>query len=399
MRQISALTHLITRTIHSWTSPFTASVPADVHDAVILRQSRRLHAVLPLLCLTISAIALAMAIAVIGYLPVWQQVLPPAVIIAACMGALCVSRRPEHLETISQAETQLRRVVPFASIVGLCAGFWCVNAFIETEVYYCMTAPVFIGLGAIVSASCLLSVPRAAIAAMFATALPIFIKMVFFQNLGVRAMAVTLALIIMLQTHLILEKFRDSVALLVMQHRLNGMADTDALTGLANRRLFSRLLSDRLSQRRAVAVILIDLDNFKDANDTYGHHAGDLILKDISSRLTCVASQALCVARIGGDEFAIVFDIDETDKDLLAVSEHLRSTAFRTEIENGQQSEISISFGVARSDADGFQEQLLLQAADKRLYLDKAHIETIGVPTHQDLAIQVIEPAQKVASS
>ena len=156
--------------LKGWDGPFTAPVPDSARDAVLDTQYRRFHQALPLLCLLIMANAVAMALAVMGDLPLWQQVTPPALIFLACAISLLRWRGvPIATDARVQARS-LKRVAHVATASGLVAGLWAVNAFTETEIYYCMVAPVFIGIGALVAATTLLSVPRAAIGAMGAAA-------------------------------------------------------------------------------------------------------------------------------------------------------------------------------------------------------------------------------------
>lgn len=90
---------------------------------------------------------------------------------------------------------------------------------------------------------------------------------------------------------------------------------TDALTGIANRHHYSarleRSLSQALTQRRSVGLLLIDLDGFKQVNDTFGHRHGDHLLITLAGRLAAAAGPADFVARIGGDEFAVIIDGDD----------------------------------------------------------------------------------------
>jgi diguanylate cyclase (GGDEF)-like protein len=83
-------------------------------------------------------------------------------------------------------------------------------------------------------------------------------------------------------------------------------ANTDPTTGLANRRELMRALDEALEARRGGVLLLLDLDHFKRVNDLHGHLAGDQLLKMIAENLTRTAADAACVARIGGDEFALL---------------------------------------------------------------------------------------------
>jgi diguanylate cyclase (GGDEF)-like protein len=356
----------------AWDSPFTAPVPVSVQDRLIKLQSERLHGILPLLCLTIAACAVAMSLAVLGDLPWWQQLAPPAIIIGTCLAVLVYSRIQGQPKDTGAAHRTLRMTLILSTGLGLVAGLWCVNAFNETEQYYCMVAPVFIGIAALVSASCLLSVPRAAIAAIVATTTPIVIKMALYDNLGVRAMAAMLVIVGVMQSGVVLAKFRETIAMLTMQYDLNRLAESDSLTGLDNRLSFIRKLDDRLAKGATSLVALADLDGFKLINDTYGHQAGDALLSEVARRMKQLSVSAISVARLGGDEFALLFD---TTAGGAQARDEITAVAAQIPLPldlNGDVLSVGLSMGTATSPQDGYESAILLAAADRRLYLDKA---------------------------
>ncbi len=94
------------------------------------------------------------------------------------------------------------------------------------------------------------------------------------------------------------------------QQKLERMAYSDSLTGLPNRRMFTeyfrRLLALKRRQKGAFALLMIDLDDFKEVNDSYGHDAGDALLKEVARRLNLLVRESDCFARLGGDEFAML---------------------------------------------------------------------------------------------
>ena len=106
-----------------------------------------------------------------------------------------------------------------------------------------------------------------------------------------------------------------------LQAELAEQALHDALTGLANRHLVDELMAVGLAraerQGTLLAVAFVDLDDFKSVNDTYGHDAGDEVLHEAAGRMLSVARSADIVARIGGDEFLIVFEPNESGQDNL----------------------------------------------------------------------------------
>ncbi len=371
---------VLRRKVSGWCSPFTAPVPPQVRGAMVALQHERLLASLPLLCLAIAANAVAMAMAVVGDLPVWQQLAPPAIIISATLIIFYRFRTRPQAHDSAAALRQLRRAPLVTVPLGLVAGLWCVNAFIETEKYYCMTAPVFIGIAGLVSATCLLAVPRAAIGAMVATTLPIVIKMCFYHNLGVRAMAAMIVLITLLQAKVVLGKFEETVTMLTLQHKLNRLAASDPLTGLDNRLAFDTALRDHLNRGEPVLVALSDLDGFKAANDSHGHHAGDAILAEVAARLRAHAPGAASIARLGGDEFALLYPAAQGTLLAEAELDAARAAIARPYACDGQDLLVGMSLGTALSLADGTDPKLLLRRADERLYIDKAARKALLTP-------------------
>lgn len=355
-------------------SPFLGTVPRHLHAPLAVLQYERLVAALPLQCLIIAANALAMAIAVLGDLPWWQQLAPPAILVTACLAVLLRARLSPAAADSPAAWRQLCRAPLVTVPLGLVAGLWCVNAFAETEKYYCMVAPVFIGIAALVGATCLLAVPRAAIGAMLATIAPIVVKMALLDNTGVRAMAAMMVLITAMQAWVVRDKFRETVRMLDLQHELDRMARTDSLTGLDNRLAFEVKLADRLAQGAPVLVAMADLDGFKAANDTHGHHAGDAILAEVSARMRLIAPEAVSLARMGGDEFALLFNAptDAAQQQAEATLEALRGAIALPYVVDNQVIIVETSLGTARSGTDGYDPTDLVRIADRRLYHDKA---------------------------
>ncbi len=148
----------------------------------------------------------------------------------------------------------------------------------------------------------------------------------------------------------------------------------DGLTGLANRNLFDRFLQDALAARtvgRMVAVMLMDLDGFKEINDTMGHHVGDSVLRELATRLTDSISEHGIVARLGGDEFAFVLpDLPDAERvgDLgqavLAQLDHPVAV-------DGMALELGASLGVSIAPEHGEERSVLLRRADVAMYTAK----------------------------
>jgi diguanylate cyclase (GGDEF)-like protein len=148
-------------------------------------------------------------------------------------------------------------------------------------------------------------------------------------------------------------------------------AEKDELTGLLNAGSIFRLLEDELrnaSDRNSrVAVVVLDLDGFKQANDKHGHLAGNRVLQEIAKGLTESSRQTDHVGRLGGDEFAIVAPgIDEAN--LSCLIERLRVLGPAAGVAACGTTSIDVSFGVAIYPADGTDPESLLEKADQLMY-------------------------------
>jgi diguanylate cyclase (GGDEF)-like protein len=168
--------------------------------------------------------------------------------------------------------------------------------------------------------------------------------------------------------------------LLVSKHRseeLRRMAATDDLTGLANRQRFREALAQRIAtvgnHGEGFMVILLDLDRFKEINDTLGHHCGDALLRDLGPRLVSAVGSEGLVARLGGDEFGILPAAPgHQDLAIEAVAGRLTSSVSAPFALAGVSFELGASIGVARFPEDGEDSHALLRCADIAMYAAKA---------------------------
>jgi diguanylate cyclase (GGDEF)-like protein len=149
----------------------------------------------------------------------------------------------------------------------------------------------------------------------------------------------------------------------------------DALTGLPNRVLFaqrsSRAIANAERGDERIAVMLIDLDRFKDINDTLGHHYGDEVLRQMAERLTDLLHPADTVARLGGDEFAVLVRSPRAADHGLQVAADIRAALAQPFEAKGVSLELGGSVGVASYPDDGLDVETLMQRADVAMYQAK----------------------------
>jgi diguanylate cyclase (GGDEF)-like protein/PAS domain S-box-containing protein len=161
-----------------------------------------------------------------------------------------------------------------------------------------------------------------------------------------------------------------------LENELEEMATRDPLTGLFNRREMSRVLEEELERarryQRPMAVLWVDFDHFKDINDTFGHAAGDSVLRSISRLLLGSVRSVDSIGRFGGEEFVIVLpemDLEEAQE----TAERLRRKVAEEPqpLGNDQTVPLTISVGVAVYPDHGQTASTLCAAADKAMYLAK----------------------------
>jgi diguanylate cyclase (GGDEF)-like protein len=168
------------------------------------------------------------------------------------------------------------------------------------------------------------------------------------------------------------EKARAARRLFHLKSLLEHSATHDALTGLANRSLFKLRLNNLLMSGGPCAVLFIDLDRFKNVNDTMGHAAGDELLRAFGARLLEASSDAVTVARFGGDEFAVLVQgaMDEADQEKLC--RRINDVA-RAPFSLGRGvAHVSASIGLALAPEAGVDVGELMRRADIALYSAKA---------------------------
>lgn len=156
---------------------------------------------------------------------------------------------------------------------------------------------------------------------------------------------------------------------------LTQLATHDALTGLPNRKLFNDRLHLALTaakrDKARMALMFIDLDEFKPVNDMYGHTVGDLLLKEVAVRIQDCLRESDTVARMGGDEFVVLLPVIDAEQDACVVAEKIRLALDQPFELAGENLRISSSIGIAIYPEHGSDEKALLKNADTAMYYAK----------------------------
>lgn len=153
------------------------------------------------------------------------------------------------------------------------------------------------------------------------------------------------------------------------------LAYHDHLTGLPNRSLFSKLLAQSIAQaqryHRQLGVLFLDLDHFKQINDTLGHDAGDELLREVGARLKSCLRDSDTVARLGGDEFVVVLPEIADQTYTITVARKMIAAVARPYLLDGKEFRVTASLGIATYPDSGLDEQTLTKNADTAMYKAK----------------------------
>jgi diguanylate cyclase (GGDEF)-like protein len=158
--------------------------------------------------------------------------------------------------------------------------------------------------------------------------------------------------------------------------KLEFLAGHDSLTGLLNRRAFEERLVDAFERcrryDRRLGLIMIDLDEFKPVNDAHGHAVGDEVLRRLARRIAKLTRRTDSVCRMGGDEFLVLVEDVQAEKDVELHADRLLATLMRPIELEGARIEVSASIGVALQREVGAGAEALIQRADRAMYEAKS---------------------------
>jgi diguanylate cyclase len=162
----------------------------------------------------------------------------------------------------------------------------------------------------------------------------------------------------------------------LQEESLHRMAYYDSLTGLSNRQMFNKLFQQAVAHaqrhNRLVALLYLDLDRFKNINDTYGHTVGDQLLHAVAQRLKqCCQRDQDTIARYGGDEFIILLSDPDTPQEAVRVARNIIEAFTRPLVLPAHELLISPSIGISIYPADGISEDVLVKNADIAMYCAK----------------------------
>lgn len=159
------------------------------------------------------------------------------------------------------------------------------------------------------------------------------------------------------------------------EQEMRHLASHDMLTGLPNRILLMTCLNEAIAQSRragdSLCVFFIDLDRFKNINDSLGHAVGDQVLVEVAQRLVSAVRKGDTVARLGGDEFVVIMINPGQNKQITALSKKIQTTIAAPMLLSGHELYVGSSIGISRFEQDGSDALALLKHADAAMYQAK----------------------------
>ncbi|GAB5489317.1 MAG: hypothetical protein Pars2KO_28870 [Parasphingorhabdus sp.] len=270
----------------------------------------------------------------------------------------------------------LLRNLTFVS-VGIIAflSFWSVFA-IATDIFgNLLFLSVSLVFGSSCIAHCLACIRRAAVATLMVGILPSAITLMVVGGMEETVMGVSMATITFLMVRFIIDSYNQIISGLIMERQIWEQAHSDILTGIANRRAMMDMLDaaedDFRTDGHEYAIALLDLDGFKQVNDTLGHGVGDKLLQTVAKRLSAHAKLNEYVARLGGDEFLILIQNADNKWNVDARMSGFLSVLAAPENINGHILHPSSSMGIAVADPSINGVEGMLKAADDALYAMK----------------------------
>lgn len=374
------------RIIHRLRAQLFPPLPEAIRDEFLLMTAAQLQVQSRLLFLALFLTVPTAAYAYSAGASWFVRFGLPAIMGSACLaGFLSLTRDLRISTSVRRASKLVRESTWVSSMLAVVCSSWCVVSWLgapaETKIYY----PLILSMGALATAYCLSSVRSAALLNLAIDMLPISALLLFSGNRLDLAAGVSMAVATFFLLRMIVLRHADLVSLLELKRQMRVQASTDPLTGLLNRRALNLRIEAELGiagkSGQAFSLALIDLNDFKPINDSYGHAIGDLLLRAVAKRLTDTCGSEGLVARIGGDEFAVLVPAAST-MERETIAERLLGALVRPCEIGDHRIPVGAGVGVAHWPKDANSVSRLFEVADHALYAAKG-IEVMAPPSSE----------------
>ena len=360
--------------IRHFLSRLIPTVPATVRDEFAILSATRLQiqsrALFLVMFLTIPFVLYASST---GADPWIRYGMPLAMGSCCLIGYISLIKDRNASGSPDLARKFIAEATFFSAAICALVSIWCVLSFVRAPSDMRLFYPFTLAMGSLTTIYTLATIRLAAILNIIIGIVPITIILMLAGDPVAWSAAASLIMVTTFLYRLITQQNDQSIRLLVLQHEMRQLAQTDPLTGLFNRRVLDEHLERQLAEgnpQQGFTVAVIDLDEFKPVNDQFGHGVGDQLLVEVAKRLQRACGKDGIVARIGGDEFAVLFYPDSPLSGP-PCADHMLAALVPPCTVQDHVIRIQASVGVACWPKDGSTAHSLLEAADKRLYAVK----------------------------
>jgi diguanylate cyclase (GGDEF)-like protein len=344
------------------------SAPSDIDDEFALtaasqlrRQTILLYSGLGLSIPGVMAIADPSSSAFVG-------LLVPLVILGCALAGLYVllRYRPDRMDPLA-ARRFLGRITRLSIAIVVLGSLWCLESWFATppeiRIYY----PLMMALGGYATGYCLAPLRKAAIACVVILFLPNALLLISSGHKMDVIAGCTMLLAAAFQLMLIANHSKMLKEMLSHRSQARQLARVDSLTRLINRGALLDEITEHGSKAGKKRLLVIDIDNFKTINDTYGHDMGDQVLRQIGQILSRYATADICASRLGGEEFALFGPVNQIPEGIaLKILSEIRNTAM------AHKEQVTVSIGIAEGEVICEKSWRALYArADAELYAAK----------------------------
>ena len=291
----------------TWLSRWTAdAVPPGIADDLRHAQLDSLIAQVPVL-LAVAALNTLILMAVCAWngLPLAHYGWMGALIGYAIVRSQFLKRQFAAAVTPEQQRRTVRISTIAATAMLALLGVTAAASYASGLFDRSLLVPMSLGFGAISIAHCLYRLHRVALAAIVLGIAPSAAVLIAVGDFEAKMLGVSMISVALLMMRFVSAQYRQLIDNLCLHQHIQAMANSDPLTGLANRRAVNEFLDQHANAPR-LGVALLDLDDFKQVNDSHGHDAGDALLAVVADRLVRTFAGPGLVGRLGGDEFVVI---------------------------------------------------------------------------------------------
>lgn len=337
----------------------------DVCDEVAVAQIEAFRRRVPILYAVLSINTIALAATHYGFAPPSLSVYAPSTVVAFMLARGIQWYRVRHGDIDAvQARRMIRQTTILAVLLALAMLTWgCLLYDMDYGVVPNVPgitrrghAVLYIGLTVICCISLLMHVRLSALIITLIVIVPFCTFLLISGTSIERAVAINLGLVALGMLYVLFVFSEDFEALVLSKNELRAigfhqerLANTDSLTGLSNRRRFFVVFDDMMSHHARFALLSMDLDGFKQINDVHGHPVGDAVLVEIAERISDCVPEAHCVARVGGDEFCVVYPLRSVDE-LAGVAERIVTACCKPIVLAHKTMAVGVSIGISEVD-------------------------------------------------